>query len=128
MLLSLFHSSFDCSTAQQPDLHRSGYRHSLYVAQRLGFFPVVWHSRWPQQGKQSTKGQQRLPKLLGLLNALIPGIDFSLVSLHELVALQNGNQPLRLGVPLHQARCDSIKLLAVLLADMHNPLHKPQQQ
>lgn len=55
-----------------------------------------------QVGRQGTRGQQCLPKLLRFLDALISGIYLCLISLHELVALQNGNQPLCLGIPLHQ--------------------------
>lgn len=47
--------------------------------------------------------QQCLPQLLRLLHALIPSGDFSLIPLHELVALQNGNQLLSLGMPLQSA-------------------------
>lgn len=59
---------------------------------------------WRAAGQASAQGGQLscLPELLGLLDALIPGIDFSLVSLHEVVALQDGNQPLHLTIPLHQ--------------------------
>ena len=50
------------------------------------------------------QGQQCSPKLLGLLDALIPGSDLSLVPIHELVALQDGSQALRLGIALHQSK------------------------